>query len=607
MCGIAGTFGRVELTRERTAATLRALARRGPDGQGSWSGRLRGCALTLLHTRLAIIDLDARADQPFAAEDCVLVFNGEIYNYLELRRELAALGHRFQTESDTEVLIHAYRAWGPECVTRFQGMWAFALFDRRDDVLMLSRDPFGEKPLYHMEAEGTLYFASEVKALQTLLGRRLSVNMEQVRRYLVNGYKALYKKPKTYFADIHEMPPASNAVVTDPANVRPNTYWRLDYRPAPMTQADAVDGVRQRLLRSLDIHMRADVPVAFCLSGGVDSGALACIAAKHFERPVSAFSVIDSDPRYDESDGIDAVVSSLGCRHHVTRTDPKGFFDRLASLVDYHDAPVATISYYVHAFLSQAIHEQGFKVALSGTGADELFTGYYDHYSFWLAEMHGRSPDFDNLLADWRNGYGATVRNPLLHEPLSFVTDPSRRDHIYLDRETFNGLMVAPLDEDFTEIDYTGNLLRNRMMNELRHESVPVILHEDDRNSMYWSVENRSPYLDCALAEFAYTVPNEHLIHAGWQKWPLRAAVEDLLPDAVRLEKRKRGFNVSITSLIDVDIPDTRERLLAPGPIFDVVDRDAMTGFLDADMTPNSHSKFLFSFVSAKLFLESNL
>jgi len=196
------------------------------------------------------------------------------------------------------------------------------------------------------------------------------------------------------------------------------------------------------------------------------------------------------------------------------------------------------------------------------------------------------------------------VRNPVLKDPLAFVKDPDERGHILLDNAVFRSLMAKPFDEPWTEDRFTPNLLRNRMMNELFREVVPVILHEDDRNSMRWSVENRSPFLDRALIEFLFRIPSRHLIRDGFAKWLLRAAGEGIVPDSVRLDKRKRGFNASIDSLVDRDDPATRERLLSAGPIFDLVRRDAVESFLRGDMTDNSFSKFLFSFISAKLFLE---
>lgn len=605
MCGIAGIIGRVPSPTE-VAALHQLMHPRGPDAKGIWQGTIRGLPITLAHTRLSIIDLDERANQPFITDRCVIVFNGEIYNYRELRQELIAAGHGFETQSDTEVVAAAYAQWGPACVERFDGMWALALFDLRDETLLLSRDPFGEKPLHYISGNSVFAFGSETKYLPTLSGLSLTPDQQQLRRYLVNGYKALYKQPSSWFEETAELPAGTNAMLTEPQMPEPQTYWTLEYTPQPMSRADAEEGARERIRRALELRLRADVPIAFCLSGGVDSNVLACLAAREFDQEIHAFSIIDSDPRYNESDNIDTTVAALGCRHHVAYTSRDGFLDRLATQIAYHDSPVATISYYVHDFLSEAIAEHGYKVAISGTGADELFTGYYDHYGYWLAAMANR-PNFNQLVDDWRDSYGAVVRNPVLKNPLTFVDDPDNRSYIYLDRDLFNGMMIEPLSEDFTEAAYTDDTLRNRMLNELRHESVPVLLHEDDLDSMRHSVENRSPYLDRELARFLFTVPGEHLIHEGLPKWLLRTAGAGVVPEMVRVDRRKRGFNASIDSVLDRSDPATREQLLAPSPIFDIVDRDTFTTFLEGDMTDNSVSKFLFSFVSAKLFLESDL
>ena len=603
MCGIAGAFGRDALDEARIAATLAALGQRGPDAQGRFQGMLGGHPLTLLHTRLSIIDLEARANQPMHRGPLALVYNGEIYNYRELRAELLALGEAFETQSDTEVLLAAWQRQGTAALNRLEGMWAFALADFAKGELTLCRDRFGEKPLYYTHRNGTLYFASETHALAALVGEPFVVDLTQLKRYLVNGYKALYKQPATFFERVHELPAASHAGLSAPALPQPRRYWQLAFRPRPMPLAEAEAGFRERLFRAVALRLRADVGIAFCLSGGVDSSALAAIAARQHGQRIHTFSILDRDERYDERDNIRATVAALGCDHHEIETVADGFLDHLQTLIAYHDAPVATVSYYVHALLSRAIRAAGYKVAISGTAADELVTGYYDHYGFWLAEMAERA-NFPALIADWRASYGRYVRNPVLRDPTCFRDRPGERGHIYLNRETFNALMLEPLAEDFSETVYCDNLLRNRMLNELAHESVPVLLHEDDLNSMRWSVENRSPYLDRELAEFAYTIPAEHLIQNGHAKWPLRAAVAGLLPDQVRLDKRKRGFNVNVDALLDRGDPAVRERLLAPSSIFDLVRREAMERFLDGDMHDNSFSKFLFGFVSAKLFLE---
>jgi asparagine synthase (glutamine-hydrolysing) len=603
MCGIAGAIGPREISQDKIERAWHLMRRRGPDGTATHVGRVAGNTVTLLFARLAIIDTDPRAMQPFERDGLVIVTNGELYNYIELRDELARLGHTFSTGSDTEVILAAWRQWGEGALDRMEGMWAFALIDAANDRLILCRDRFGEKPLYLWRHGDTLYFGSEPKFIAALAGAKPDVNLDQIRRFLVNGYKSLYKQPQTYFRDVMEVPPAHYIALRGPGPIAPTAYWKLAHRPQKMTAAQALGGARERLETAMRIRLRADVPVAFCLSGGIDSTTLSGLAVKHFGHDLHAFSIIDGDERYDELENIEAQVAFLGCKSYRVHTSTEGFFERLSDLVSYHDMPVATLTYYLHSFLSQAISEAGYKVAISGTAADELYTGYYDHYGFWLAEMSAQ-PNFPALVDDWRGSYGAYVQNPVLQDPLVFAKTPDERGHIFLNANLFQQWLTEPFNEPFAETHYADSLLRNRMLNELVHESVPVILHEDDRNSMRYSVENRSPYLDRHLAEFMFSVPAEHLIKDGYAKYLLRASGEGVVADSVRFDKRKRGFNAPIDSLVDRSDPDTRERLMADSPIFDIVKREAIENFIDGSMADNSFSKNLFSFISSKLFLE---
>lgn len=606
MCGIAGAFGPSPLTQQGVSKALASMKQRGPDAQGCNQYILGGNTVTFLHTRLAIIDLEARSNQPYERDGLCLTYNGEIYNFIELRRELIALGHQFDTNSDTEVLLASYQQWGLDFFDHLEGMWAFALLDQNTGTLILSRDRFGEKPLYTWLKDGTLYFASEIKTLAAMVGERPSVNVDHLRRYLVNGYKSLGKVGQTYFNDIQEFPAAGVALLNAPSKPEPTPYWKLRTDITQISAEDATAHAKELLTKAVELRMRADVPLAFCLSGGIDSATLAAIAAKEMGQNIHCFSIIDSDERYNEQENIDTMVAALNCRHHTVHTSTEGFFDRMRRLVGYHDAPVVTISYYMHAFLSEAIAGEGYKIAISGTAADEIFTGYYDHYSMWLAAMHDRpGVDFDTLVHEWKSGMGAHVQNPGLQDPLCFVKNPNQRDHITLDRYLFSSFLTEPFEEAWTEKTYSPELLRNRMANELFTEAVPILLHEDDKNSMLFSVENRSPFLDRALVEYIYSVPTEHLIGGGLAKKILRDVGEGIVPDSVRLDTRKRGFNASINSLVDKNDPETRDILLSDSPIFDVVKRSAIESFLNEDMQSNSFSKFLFSFISSKLFLEA--
>ena len=603
MCGIAGAISKIDISSERIDQTLGLMKNRGPDGSRSEVIIFNNHKIFLLFSRLSIIDLEPRAMQPFSRGALKIITNGELYNHIELRKELNSLGHHFKTKSDTEVMLAAWEQWGESSLDRMEGMWAFALVDIDKQQITLCRDRFGEKPLYVWETSEAYYFGSEPKYLATLAGIKPNINYEQISRFLVNGYKAIYKRPQTFFQNFGEIAPSNYLTFSDNGSSSRARYWDLKYAPAHMDEKTAVDGVRAHLKNSMKVRLRSDVPVALCLSGGVDSTILSGMAAQDFNENIGTFSIIDDDERYNEKENIDAQVSFLGCTNYKIHTSQDNFWDRMSKLIAYHDKPISTLSYYLHSFMSEQISNSGCRVAISGNGADELFAGYYDHYSFWLAEMSSRS-NHSKLIADWTNSYGKYVQNPILQNPDVFLHNSAERNHIYLNAEEFSSWLIEPFYEPFTESRYSDNILRNRMLNELKHETIPVILHEDDRNSMFYSVENRSPYLDRNLAEFLFTVPSRHLIKDGFAKYLLRSAGTGYVSETVLWDKRKKGFNAPIDSLINRKDPQTKDRLLSQSPIFDIVKKEKIERFLHQDMKDNSLSKNLFSFVSVKLFLE---
>ncbi|WP_420416391.1 asparagine synthase (glutamine-hydrolyzing) [Pacificispira sp.] len=605
MCGIAGRLAAAPLTQDRCAAVLHRMRRRGPDGEGYFHAtRSDGRSLELFHSRLSIIDLDARSDQPFRKGGLTLVYNGEIYNYVELRSELEALGHRFETTGDTEVLLEAWRAWGLEAIGRLVGMFSFAIHEANTGRLTLVRDRFGEKPLYLWDrgAEGFL-FASEVKTLAALAKARPDVDSHQLRRYLVNGYKGLRRDGRTFFQDIRELP-AAHAMVLDPgrapALIR---YWTLAYRPEDMSPEDAQERVDTALWTAVSRTLRADVPVAVRLSGGIDSNVVAGLAHHRMGADITCFSIIEDDWRYDESAMIAEALKALNVRNRQIRIPREGFLDRLDDMIGYFDGPPLTISYYLHYLVSEAIHQDGFKMALGGTGADEVFSGYYDHYLFWLSEMRDEG-DFDDLVSGWRESYGRFVRNPHLQDPRAFIDRPTARDHIFLGAHRFSEFLAEPFDEPHAEIAFCDAPMRNRMMNELVRETVPVMLHDDDLAAMRWSVENRAPYLDKDLVETLFQVPSRHLIQNNLPKYLLRHAGKGVVPDTILDNPRKQGINAPVTSFVDFAAPNVRDRLMQDGVFFDIVKRDRFEAFLSSDIERNSDSKFLFSLLAARMFLD---
>jgi asparagine synthase (glutamine-hydrolysing) len=607
MCGIAGYIGRESIEQPVLHKTLSLMKNRGPDHQGYRHIKHNGTNIYSLHSRLSIIDLDKRSNQPYTLNGCTLIFNGEIYNYLELKENLRMQGVACTTTSDTEVLLRYYLIYGEDCVSHFEGMWSFAIYDNQHKKLFLSRDRFAEKPLFYYKTEDGFYFGSEIKFIKSLSGKSLTINQKHLLRYLVQGYKSLYKVDETFFKEISEIKYATNLVVNPDLEIRSYRYWEptseIDEK---MSLDDAVEGARQHLLESVKLRLRSDVPLAFCLSGGVDSASIVSIAANIFNYDVSVFSIIDSDERYNEQDNIQATINHINCKNTLIELSYDNVLSRLQGLVEYHDAPVATTTRFVHSILSEQISKRGYRVAFSGTSADELFTGYYDHFLLHLNAVSSNT-NYTQYLSDWKENILQFVRNPILRNPKLYRETPDYREHIYDNSSEFIRLLKVPFYEEFTEEYFTEGMLRNRMMNELFHEATPLILHEDDLNSMFYSIENRSPYLDSRLFKFAYSIPNEYLIQNGYGKYILREAMKGILNDKVRLDRQKKGFNASINSLFDFSDKETMAFFLEPeSPIFELIDRESVSEMLNLNPAPNHYSKFLFNFINSKIFLEMN-
>jgi len=608
MCGIAVYIGKESLSSQTINQTLELMKNRGPDDQNWYTSHLNDSKIYLLHSRLSIIDINERSNQPFTFNDCTLVFNGEIYNYVEVRNDLKKLGHSFITDSDTEVLLKAYVEYGENCVNYFEGMWAFAIWDGQKKHLFISRDRFAEKPLYVLKTDSGIYFGSEIKFIRMLYGKSLTVNQKHILRYLILGYKSLYKTNETFFNRISEIKNATNFIIYPDLEIRNYRYWKPTCKiDESMSINDAIEGTKHHLLESVRIRLRSDVPMAFCLSGGVDSASLVSIAANYFNYDVASFSIIDKDERYNEYNNIKATVDHTGCKATYVQLSYNNILSRLQKLIAYHDAPVATITFFIHSMLSEKIAGNGYKVAFSGTSADELFTGYYDHFLLHLNSMKN-TKEYSKYLDDWKEHLLRFVRNPILRNPNLYSENPNSRDHVFDNSDEFRTYLKVPFNETFQEEFFTENLLRNRMMNELFHESTPLILHEDDLNSMYYSLENRSPYLDSRLFDFAYSIPNEYLIQKGYGKYILRQSMKGILNDQTRLVRQKKGFNASVNSIFDFSDNEMRSFLLdSTSPISDLISLKKVESLLNVNPAPNHYSKFLFSFINTKIFLEQHL
>jgi len=604
MCGIAGYFGKKIVSKSFFYKAAKHLQMRGPDDTSFFFDETKNIFTGLIHTRLSIIDLKKRSNQPFHYKENVMIFNGEIYNYLELKKILIANGYKFNTHSDTEVLIKSFDFWGNKAFTKFEGMWAVAIYNKKKKKIIISRDCFGEKPLFIYRCEAGVFFASNINCLLDLIGKKKQINFTHLKKYLVNGYKSLHKTDQTFFLGIKDFPKNNVTSIDKQLRFTKNSIWKPNIKiDKTIKYEEAVGDIKKILINSVKHKMRSDVDLAFCLSGGVDSNSIIGIANKVLNLKVHAFSVINQDPRFEENKMIDIAVNDQKFNHTKVFLEKKNFIKNLTKQVVSAGRPIYTISYYLQNFLMKKISEKGFKVSISGTGADEIFTGYYDHYNLYANQTKKNKIYNKRINTFWSQNIKKYVRNPYLKNLRLYNKNEKFRDHIYLNSNLFSSYLHDNWKESFNEKLFTSDMLRNRMLNELLYETVPVILSEDDNNSMGYSMENRSPFLDIKLLNYTLSLPSKYLMEKGFAKSLLRDAMKGIVNEKILYNPRKVGFNGSINE--NLDLKKNKDYILDNDRIFEIVKKDKIEKLLNKKSLLNSESKFLFNFINSKIFLNS--
>jgi asparagine synthase (glutamine-hydrolysing) len=607
MCGIAGIyrFDHRPLPPEDVAA-LEAMARvqhhRGPDDRGQ--GVFGSCALA--NNRLSILDLSPLGHMPMRSDDgrLALVHNGEIYNYVELRQELRSLGHAFRSDGDTEVILRAYEQWGAACVERFVGMWAFALYDAADESLLLSRDRLGIKPIYLHQTADRVVFASEIKAIVTYLRQMREAvrpNPGSIATYAATGL--VDGLEDTFFDGIRRFPAASNMHLK-PGAAHTETYWDLPRRAASV--ASNLDGVadapwttvRHALEEAVRVHLRSDVPLGVCLSGGLDSSAIVGLASHHVER-VKTFTIyFDDGPDYDERQHAHSIVDQFAADASERCVSPTNLIDELKQIVWHLDEPSLALGVYPQWHVMSLARDAGVKVVLDGQGGDEVFAGYTNYAPQHLYGLLGSRPmqfPLETLalgrVQGWRQARSAATSAVAMHlrRPAAPVVE-ARTD----------AALLAPDLRPLADVSHEewrlwprvfDGWLSNVLYWELSRTRLPALLRYEDRLSMAFSIESRVPFLDHRLVELAFALPDAAKHHAGWSKYGLRRALEGLLPPGIVWRRDKKGFPTPVgnwlrdgrgmAALQILRDPSRRSRHLFPQAAVDAFADDHVAGRAD--------------------------
>ena len=547
MCGISLCCVSDRAVAERAiAAMVGAMHHRGPDGDGVFVAEVGDASvLAMGHNRLSIIDLTTHASQPMRSADdrFHLVYNGEVYNYREIARQLHATELPQGSEGDTAVVLAALIRWGPSALQRFNGMWALALYDAKERTLLLSRDRFGKKPLYYFADGRSFHVASEIKALLQAADRRFALDPRAAIPYLTRGVTDF--SADTFFEGIRQFPAASYEIIRldagESVGTRPQVYWQHPYERGSVHAGGRVtpDDLRALLVDSVSLRLRSDVPIGVLLSGGLDSSAiLGAVASLGSLENVSVLSVVSDDRAVSEEPFIDAMTRFVGCRTHKVNvsTDPHALLDRLDEASWANDAPIPGVSSLAHMELMELAAREGLKVLLTGQGSDEQLGGYNKFLYFYLMSL-------------WKERSFARAARTLsqfaTHSRTLFEFRLSEALRYVGSRHLREGTFISPAFQSFDTLDlgFQGSYER-REWQDITKTSVPQLLHGEDRMSMSRSVEMRVPFLDYRLVELLAHVPPSAKFAGGWTKSILRDAIRDLVPDEIRFRRDKKGFAV---------------------------------------------------------------
>lgn len=593
MCGIVGFAAKDGFRPASLALMNDTLRHRGPDDEGFFLSDLNNPGqmysgpdtipelkslesikstgmkprLGLAHRRLSILDLSPLGHQPMIAPSGnIMVFNGEVYNFVEIREELKAKGHQFTTDSDSEVVLLSYEEWGEDCVQKFVGMWSFCIYNVKDQKLFISRDRFGIKPFYYYQKDDVFVFGSEVKAIIALPEVDRSHNDKVIFQYFSGG--KIGDLSETFYKHVQELPAACNMTLdlsSHKTTIKP--YYNLEEKSKSARKSGekySLEGYESAFTDAVKLHMRADVEVGSCLSGGLDSSALVHFAEKHNNgRPYKTFSAVFPGEEIDESKFIDVMLaSSQTLEGYKVIPEASTYWNDLDKLVYHQDFPIKSTSMFAQWEVMKLASENGIKVLLDGQGADEALGGYSYFTGSFLLDMFSKGK-IARALKEASKVKGNRGVSPLHQLSRAFShTLPSTVQNMARSQQRLGSTFLNPdlsfdLDDTLKRHSLSDNF--NKHCIDAIESNLHSLLRFEDRNSMAFSVESRVPFLDHRLVEYSLALPTELKMVDAWTKYPLRKLMDKKIPDSIVWRTDKKGFvtpQKSWRSTLDVKMED---------------------------------------------------
>lgn len=619
MCRIAGFWDRSDRSDYDYRSTLEgmrdALSYGGPDASGVYVQEDPGIAFG--HRRLSIIDLSELGNQPMEFEHLVITYNGEVYNYEEVRKALVDIGYDFRSHSDTEIILKAFHAWGKDCVKRFHGMWAFAIFDRQANELHLCRDRIGVKPLYYHHENGLFAFASELKAFLKHPSFVPKLNVRAIKHFVKYGY---ISAPETPYRSVKKLMPGQWLTVGKDGRTTAAVYWQLENKPTTaMGEDEWVRHTKDVLQKSVDFRMVADVPVGVFLSGGIDSSLVTALLQGNRSQSISTFTIGFDDPRFDESDVARRIAKHLGTNHNEWICTEQEALDLVSKLPKVYDEPLGDASAIPTMLVAQKTREH-VKVALSADGGDEMFAGYNAFYEVLKLVQGQRPPARSSLKYSVASAFGK--KRAFLTDPALYREEMIRRslrnkachiDLLEIQMSFGDSAMVDWLfiDKSPAQLPRHDMAVHSHVIDEMANWDIlnylpDDIMHKVDRATMHVALEAREPLLDQDVLDLAFQLPLDMKYRDGQRKYILKKILADYLPPDI-LNLPKRGFSppvhqwlgMALRGLVEYHFDEKRIRRQG---IFDAhVMRSIKKHALETQLI---HAKFLWNLLVFQMWYE---
>ena len=621
MCGIAGIYNSEGVSVKELISLSKILRHRGPDDEGFFlsydekkSEHFRGddtseelrslrhiaengkqSNLALMHRRLSVLDISELGHQPVESvhERYVIVFNGEVYNYKEIRQELISKGHRFKSNSDTEVVLKSFQEWGEKCVERFVGMWAYAILDKKENVLSLSRDRYGIKPLYFYQRGAYFAFASEIKALLKLSKVDSRISNENLGSFLSYGTTANpYQNMFLYIEDIEPGCNYTYNLTTGMIMKTPYYYMEKNVQSEKSNIKESIEKFEAHFEDSIALHLRSDVEIGSCLSGGLDSSAIVYSASKQLQNlSLKTFTATYKNKAIDESDYAKLVANQLANVKDVyTYPEAKTLVADIDKMLYHQDLPIGSTSIFAQWEVMKCANEHKVKVLLDGQGADETLGGYTNFAGIYLVELL-KAFKFNQFFKDYgrlKRNFTPKIKQGVLKAAYYYLPGNLQQRFRAEERLSYHFVKAEYLGELALEVPKRGGKTFKEHSELSMQFGMYDLLRYEDRNSMAFSIESRVPFLDHRLVDLIRSLPSDHKIYKGWSKYVLRKILDKKLDDKVVWRKDKKGF---VTPQQDWknELMKTLTAELRDSNMPFIMDREYVIGLCNKDFSSPSH------------------